>query len=742
MSDFKKKDKESELTLGEEMKRREQEKSETRSPSALPASRAEGIYSQRAGGSGKIEDSGEDRDITAAVSDIDSEAFSENRRGAKPPFGGQGTVYDSAYDVNEELMKLRQNTESADIGKITKDDVLKATTILQKYKAGKANLETRIVDNEEWYRLQHWQKERFKKDKSKYKRATGWLFSAIDNKHADFMDNFPEVSVLPREQSDEQAAKDLTDILPVVFSRNNFKDVYSETCLYKLKNGTGIYSVLWDPQASGGLGDVKVSGVDALNLFWEPGVKNIQDSANIFYVELISNELLRESYPGREELRYLGTSSIDVTKYVFNESVDNSDKSSVVNWYYKTRRGGKTQLHYVRYVNDILLYASENDPDYSDRGWYDHGKYPFVFDVLNPDAGTPFGFGLIDVCRETQEDIDEMNSIMVQTVKRSSKRRYFVSTSAGINEEEFADMDKDFVHLSGRLDEGVVKEIEISPLSGADITMFTNKVQELKEISANRDVTAGSTSNSVTAASAIAALQESGNKTSRAMISKTYNAFKEICELAIELIRQFYTVPRTFRVLGDGGAYQYKDFDASALRSQMQSFSEFGVSFASKEAEFDLEVKTYKNNPYSRAAQNQDAVNFYNMGFFNPQNDMPSLAALHMLEFDNKEKVIEVIQKNGQTNRLLNELVPLMLQAVVTLDGINGTNNAAVIAAQLGIQLPSMPMPGGERSEEEPGEEKKKTDVAKTDAIGQRTREDHSVVKNAKARASASTAAR
>ncbi len=645
-----------------------------------------------------------------------------------------GNIYSGNFNVADEVEKLKTGAASENLGKITKDSIAEATSILQKYKLGKANLEARIIDNEEWYRLQHWQKQRH--EKAKGKRATGWLFSTIDNKHADFMDNFPECTVLPRERSDEQAAKDLTDILPVVLERNKFKQVYSETCLYKLKNGTGIYSVLWDSAASKGLGDICVQNVDALNLFWEPGIKDIQKSRNIFFVELINNDELKSTYPEIDELQNLGTSSIDVTRYQFNDTVDTSDKSAVVNWYYKLRSNGRTVLHYVRYVNDILLYASENDPEYADRGWYDHGKYPFVFDVLNPDAGTPFGFGLIDVGRETQEDIDEMNSLVMHTTKRSAKRRYFFSQSAGVNEEEFNDFDKDIVHVSGQIDDSKIKEIQVSPLSGAELTALTNKVQELKEITSNKDVTTGSTSNSVTAASAIAALQESGNKTSRAMISRTYDAFREVCELVIELIRQFYDVPRTFRVLGERGQYEYKDFGASSIRGVPSE--EFGVSFAGKDPEFDLEVRTYKSNPYSRAAQNQDAVNFYNMGFFNPQNDIPSLAALNMLEFEGKEKVIETIQKNGQMNRILTQYMPMMLQAVATIDRVQGTNNASVIASALGMELPQMPTV--QRDAPEPGE--KKAEIAKTDSMGQRVREDHHMVSAAKERAAASTAAR
>ncbi|MBR2410151.1 MAG: hypothetical protein IKB08_00340 [Clostridia bacterium] len=638
------------------------------------------------------------------------------------------------FNVNEELMKKAKNRTGENLGVITQDSIREATVVLQKYKEGKANLDNKIIDNEEWYRLLHWKKQRV--EISNGKRATGWLFSDIDNKHADFMDNFPECTVLPREKSDERAAKDLTEILPVILERNKFKDVYSKTCLYKLKNGTGIYSVLWDPSASKGMGDISVQMVDALNLYWEPGITDIQKSRNIFFVELINNSELREDYPEIGELRDLSAPTIDVARYLFNDNVDTSDKSSVVNWYYKKKSGNRTVLHYVRYVNDILLYASENDPQYSERGWYDHGKYPFVFDVLNPDAGTPFGFGLIDVGRDTQEDIDELNSIMMQTSKRSARRRYFIRDGAKINQAEFSDFDKDFVTVAGPLDENNIKEIPVSPLSGAELNIYQYKIQELKEITANKDVTTGSTGGSVTAASAIAALQESGNKTSRAMISSTYDAFREMCELVIELMRQFYDVPRTFRVLGDRGEFQYKAFGSEMLRGVPSE--EFGVSFAGKDPEFDLQVKTYKSNPYSRAAQNQDAVNFYNMGFFNPQNDTPSLAALDMIEFEGKEKVIEKIQKNGHTHRLLTQFMPMMIQAVAMMDRVQGTNNAAMIAGSLGMDMSKM-LPAEPAV---PEKTEKAADITKTDSVGQKLREDHHVVKNAKDRAAASTAAR
>lgn len=127
-------------------------------------------------------------------------------------------------------------------------------------------------------------------------------------------------------------------------------------------------------------------------LFWEPGVTDIQKSRNLFIIDLVDEDLLEQQYPDLKGK--LKGNAIDVKQYVYDDTVDTSGKSVVVDWYYKVKSpSGKTLLHYVKFVGDQLLYASENDPSYRERGFYDHGKYPVVLDVMFPEKGTPVGFG-------------------------------------------------------------------------------------------------------------------------------------------------------------------------------------------------------------------------------------------------------------------------------------------------------------------------------------------------------------
>ena len=526
---------------------------------------------------------------------------------------------------------------------ITDEDVKRAAEILSRYKAAKAALDSRVLENEKWFRLRHWSGQRT--DRERERKHSAWLFNSIVNKHADFMDQLPECTVLPREQGDENEAKRLTSVLPVVLERNHWHTVYSDAAYKKLKTGTSVISVLWDSTAEGGLGEIDIRSIDILNIFWEPGVRDIQRSRNIFVVDLVDNDILVADYPFLEGR--LGKGS-DAAAFTYDPSVDTSQKSPVVDWYYKKKSGNRTILHYCKFVNGCLIYASENDPLYAERGWYDHGLYPFVFDPLFVEEGTPTGFGFIDIMKETQEEIDILSNEIIRNARLGSRKRYFTRVEGAVNEEEFADFNRDFVHVAGSsIGEESIREIGFTPLSSIYITVLNNKINELKETSGNRDFSQGGTLGGVTSGTAITALQEAGNKLSRDMINSTYEAFARVCSLAIELMRQFYTVPRYMRVTGETGDSQFSLYDNSFLKGSVTD-STFGADSVLRAPVFDVKVKPHKMNAYSRAAQNTDALNFYSMGFFDPEKAVQSLACMELIDIDNKEKIKSVIRENAE----------------------------------------------------------------------------------------------
>ena len=612
---------------------------------------------------------------------------------------------------NEERMAQRQSAPQPDAGEeaanmgamsgdavdgfkvlsqvIGKEQIHAANLTLQKYKEGKANLERRIIDNEQWYKMRHWECMR---DKTQEVEPTsGWLFNIIANKHADAMDNFPSPNILPREEGDRAEAQMLTSIVPVILDQAEFEQVYSDVWYYKLKSGTGVYGVFWDKSKLNGLGDVSIRKIDLINLYWESGITDIQKSRNVFHVELADNDLLIQTYPQLNGK--LGGSTMDISKYVYDDTVDTNNKSVVVDWYYKKSVNGRVVLHYCKYVNDEVLFATENEPAFAERGWYDHGEYPFVFDVLYPVEGTPAGFGYIDIGKSAQEYIDRGNQAIMKNMLANAKPRHFVRSDGSVNEEEYADTTKDFIHVDGNLGQDSILPVQGKPLNDIYVQVINNKIDELKEVTGNRDISTGGTASGVTAASAIAAMQEAGSKLSRDNNKASYRAFRKLCLMVIELIRQFYDLPRCFRIMGEYGTQKFVQYSNEGLLPQAQGV-EMGVDMGYRLPLFDIEVSAQKQSPYSKMSQNELALQFYSAGFFNPQMADQALACIDMMDFDRKDFVTQKIVQNGGMYQQIQQMQGQMMMLARMVDSARGSNLAEQLAAQFGTGAPVAPVDG------------------------------------------------
>lgn len=592
---------------------------------------------------------------------------------------GQGMSASGAMDGFKALAQV-----------IGREQVQKANLTLQKYKEGKANLEKRIVDNEQWYKLRHW--ECMRGNKKDIQPTSAWLFNCIANKHADAMDNFPAPNILPREEGDKAEAEMLTSIIPVILDQCDFEQTYSEVQNYKLKTGTGVYGVFWDKTKLNGLGDVSIRKIDIINLFWESGIMDIQKSRNLFHVELMDNDLLVSAYPQLNGK--LGQATMDITKYVYDDAIDTNNKSIVVDWYYKKSLGGKTVLHYCKYVNDEVLFATENDPNFAERGWYDHGMYPFVFDALFTVEGTPTGFGYIDVGKDSQAFIDRGNQAIMENMLANAKPRHFIRSDGSVNEEEYADITKDFIHVEGSsLGQDSILPVQGKPLNDIYVTILNNKIDELKETTGNRDISTGGTTSGVTAASAIAAMQEAGSKLSRDNNKASYRAFRKMCVMIIELIRQFYDMPRCFRIMGENGAARYVQYSNAGISPQFQGI-EMGVDMGYRLPLFDIEVTAQKQSPYSKMSQNELALQFFGHGFFNPQMADQALTCLDMMDFDRKQFIMQKIAQNGGMYQQMMAMQQQMVMLAQMVDQSRGSNIAEQLMAQFTGGAPVAPIDG------------------------------------------------
>ena len=527
---------------------------------------------------------------------------------------------------------------------MTKERIKRAWDTLMKYKAGKARLESRLIETEQWWKIRHWEWMQERGAKHDMKTPSAWLFNVVISKHADGIQSIPEAAVLPREEQDKQTAKTLKAIIPCVLELNEFDETYSDVLWQKLKGGTGAYGVFWDGSKLNGMGDISIQCINLLHLFWEPGVKDIQRSRNVFHVEPVDKEILIQQYPQLEGETL--SKPFSVRKFITEDRTDETNKAYVVDWYYHKYQNGRKVLHYCKFVGSTVLYATEDVPELAERGLYDHGKYPFVLDPLFPVEGSPCGFGFIDVCRGPQEQIDIMNQALMRNALVNAIPRYFARSDGSINEEEFLDFTKPIVHVTGTLGSDSLMPIQPPVLNGNCMALIDSKIGELKETSGNTDSSNGISASANQAASAIAALQEASGKTSKDSTLSAYRAFGKVIKLVIELIRQFYDIPRQFRITGDMGEEQFMSFDNAAMKPQMQG-TDFGRDMGMRMPEFDIKVSAQTKSVYTKNSQNEMAMMLYGQGVFNPQMSDQALMLLDMMDFDGREELIQKVSNNG-----------------------------------------------------------------------------------------------
>lgn len=538
------------------------------------------------------------------------------------------------------------------VGRImTPQRLNEATQLLLKYKSGKASVNRRVVQSQQWWKLKNWEQikaEKGTKGATSHPGNTGWLWNCIVGKHADAQDSYPEPVILPRMEDDKEEATRLSKILPVVMEINDYEETYSRCNWQKFQEGTGVYGVFWNSQKLNGLGDIDITKVNILNLYWEPGVNDIEESSNVFYVSFEDRKALEEQYP--ELQGKLNSTKISVDRYKTDDSQDLSDKTVVVDWYYK--KNG--ELHYCKYVNETCLYSSEEDETVK-NGYYEDNEYPFVLDALYPVEGSPAGYGYIDIAKDTQADIDTISQALVLNAEIAATPRFFVRKDGGVNEEEFADLSNPLVHTNGNLGTDTLRAIDVPNMSGAAMQMLQQKIDEIKFITGNTDVNNGGVPSGVTAASAIAALKEDSGRSSKDSTKAAYRAYRKIVIKVIERIRQFYDIPRQFRILGQDGQEQFISYDNSGLQVQQipnMPNQEPGMRLPL----FDIEVRAQRENAYTKMSQNELALQFFGNGMLNPQLTNQALLALDMMDFRGKDELKRKIEQQGTMMQLLMQM--------------------------------------------------------------------------------------
>jgi len=570
--------------------------------------------------------------------------------------------------LDEEMAEAMPETEEfpGRVGKIDSKWCGEATNILTDYQNGKKANDERIVENNEWYKLRHWQYSRDSISSSLKKKpqpTTARLFNSMANQHANAMDNFPQSVFLARSQDDEETARLLGPVVQTVKEDNRYYKIYSKRWWDKLKSGLGITGIFWDFKKNGGAGGVSLRRINPLNLFWKPGIDDIQLSPRVYELEEIDKDVFVETFPFMKGKVF--TIATNKTNFKSDETNFNSATNVVViHCWYKT----KGKLHYCMYTGEEVLFASENTENFT-NGYYLDGEFPYEPDALYPVEDSVFGMGYIDIYRSYQMFIDKLKQVMLYNIISNAHPRMLGNRQSGINKNQLADPEEAFVECN-TLDVRNVQPLKASELSGAAFNMLSEEVNELKEASANRDASQGGTSGGVVSAAGLLAMQESSSKISRDIIKDSYEVENRIDRKILNLLRQFMAEPEFFRIVGEDKKMEYYSFDNTRLIPQELEGST-PESPLYRLPIFDIQIKAQKQTAFSTMEVNDRMLTMYKLGMFNPEMTDAAVACIEGMSFEGKDELIAVLKKNGTLLDLVNQMNAELMALKAKIAGVN-----------------------------------------------------------------------
>ncbi len=459
------------------------------------------------------------------------------------------------------------------------------------------------------------------------------LQSTINNCAADQMDNLPDPVLFPEVPQLQPVAEDMTDVARYILYHNEYPEIHKKRTHDTLIAGVAVTQVVWDDDAADGKGDVCIFRYPIENIYWDPSAQSVQECRAIFKASFHNHGWYQMHYP--DLAQYVGDDIGDASSEAPEAQKSDELIMLLEYWYRKWDDEKKRyQIHVAHLAGGALLYMSE---DKKPAGVYKHGMYPFVFDVHTPIEGTPVGNSMIYEYAPMQRYINRYAKYIDANTRAAAHGKIIVARTAGIDRSAVSDWDTQVVE-SDYLDS--VKPFQPLALPTTAQQMMAQFQSDMKQDSGQNQFNRGEGGKGVTAASAIALLQEAGGKTARLLTATLNVGFTRIVEQILWLVHEFYSEDRVQMVTG-------KDGKAKAMNRTKKEL--FGGLTSPK---YSVQVQIQRKNPMIVQSQNEFIMSFANV-CAQANTPIPPDVLLEMLQVDGKDTFMPRLREiMGQQNQM------------------------------------------------------------------------------------------
>lgn len=496
--------------------------------------------------------------------------------------------------------------------------------LFEEYRNSYAAEWERLECCERLYRCGHW-KDIPMKDPDEPRPATPVIQSTVESIRADLMDQLPEAVITADTPENEAAAEALTAVIAENHRAGRFEREYANLLHDLLVGGYMVMEVGYDAEENNGIGAAFIRHADAHNVLFDPLAADIQDSRAIFKLAPYPAEWFRARYPDKFEQMTSDPVTVVPRRDDYLSRGAENETLLLECWEREfDPKAHEFRVHMVKLAGGIIL---EDSRTVKPEGYFAHGRYPFVVTPLFVRKGTALGYGFADLFETQQLYSDKLDQIILKNALMASHNKLLITGASGFDADDLRDWSKE-VHQGDSL--GGVTWFPTPPLP-AYIAGFAKSIREsIKEESGATDFSRGETYGGVTAASAIAALQEASGKRARMVARVAHGAFEEAVRLEIEVEREFCAFPRTVR-LSDGRLAAFTGNEMFTLTSLQNRLP----------IEFAVTVKAQRESRFTVAAHNETILSLVRLGMVTPA------VGLELMMFDGKRQALDLMKKEA-----------------------------------------------------------------------------------------------
>lgn len=494
--------------------------------------------------------------------------------------------------------------------------VAKAYELFEEFNTAYESEWTRLNTNEKLYLGKHWEDMGSDDD---IQPMTPVIQSTCENIKSDLMDNYPEAIIQPESSLDREIAEVVNALVKQNHDAMGYMKEYRNVAHDLVVGGYCVQEVGYDPKANRGIGGAFIRYVNNHNILFDPQVTDVQDGRAVFKIAPRTINWLEQRYPDKQ-----GKFQQDEYKLEEDTQLKYDKTKSVLQIEYWWREYSETEerwlVHMALLAGRQLLEDSRIEKP---EGYFSVGEYPFVVTPFIRRKNSVLGYGIPDSFGAQQKYSDKLDQIALKNAAMSSHNKLLNTEASGFDSDDLRDWSKD-VHTGANLNG--VTWFPTPPLPAYIVQMPGVMRQVIKEESGANDFSRGNTASGVTAASAIAALQEMSSKRSRMIAQQLHEAFKQAVRYEIEFEREFNVLPREVLLTVDG-QQKTATFESAMMTRHTQNGNDVPI-------EFFISIKVQRENRWYVTAHNELILQMVQMGVVQPAQ------AAELMIFEGKEELL------------------------------------------------------------------------------------------------------